>query len=51
MASSLYDAVYQYALALDQLHKNNMSVTAKAVVEQLRSHRYVGKLVVKLYYF
>ncbi|CAB4032083.1 atrial natriuretic peptide receptor 1-like, partial [Paramuricea clavata] len=42
VASSLYDAVYQYALALDRLHKRNMNVTAKAVVEELRSYPYIG---------
>lgn len=43
VATALYDAVYQYALALDRLHKKNVSVTATSVVNEIRSHSYTGK--------
>ncbi|CAB4043722.1 Hypothetical predicted protein, partial [Paramuricea clavata] len=42
VASALYDAVYQYALALHRLHESNTTVTAKRVVEEFRSNPYEG---------
>ena len=47
--TALYDAVYQYALALDRLHRNGSNITAKAVIEEFRRKPYVGKCLVELY--
>ncbi|XP_046854845.1 speract receptor-like isoform X3 [Xenia sp. Carnegie-2017] len=42
IACDLYDAVYQYALALDRLHKKNATITSESVLEEFRSHSYTG---------
>ncbi|XP_028395101.1 receptor-type guanylate cyclase Gyc76C-like [Dendronephthya gigantea] len=41
-ANALYDAVYQYGLVLHRLHERNINITAQRVVEEFRSHSYLG---------